>query len=371
MPEPTTELINIYKAAQLRIIDEITSAQTRGAIGTAQYKRAILANVNEILADLQNQSAAWVAANIPAEYQAGLDAANAAMDAQYKAAGQEPPVYPGQFATVHQEALQVLISDTNNTFTELIQFTGRNIDDMIADANRQAIAQKLASGSTVDQAAKILQEMLVQQGIPAFTYKRGGQTVTMQLSTYAQLVARSTTAEAQNQASMLQSQEIGGDLVKMTSHSPTCPICYPLQGRVYSISGKSKKYPPLKVAYSGGYANIHPNCRHRVNPYVPALKSDEQLAKDLAYSNRPLTVDEMSRAEQAMYQEQLERYNAAQKKNVTLRNNRDQYQRYLARLGSDEAPKSFAGFMRMKNADGENWKNLQAQYRALGYENNG
>lgn len=369
MPEPTTELIAIYKAAQLRIINKITSAQARGATGTAAYKRAILVNVNEILAELQGQSAVWVAQNIPAEYRAGLEAANKAADAQYKAAGETPPTYPPEFASVHQEALRVLIDDTNRTFVDLIQYTGRNIDDMIADANRQAIAAKLSSGSTVKQAAAILKEMLVERGISAFEYKRGGQTVYMQLDRYAAMVARSTTAEVQNQASLLQSQEIAGDLVKMTRHSPTCPICYPLQGRVYSISGKSEDYPKLKVAYSGGYANIHPNCRHRVNPYVPALKSDKQIAADKEYSNRPLDVDDMSHAEQAIYQEQLDRYNVAQKANTVLRNNRDQYQRYLARLGNGEAPKSFAGFMRMKKADGESWQNLQAQYRAIGREN--
>lgn len=366
MPSPTDELIAIYKAAQMRLIDEITSAQVRGATGTAAYKRAILANVNEILAELQGQSAVWVAQNIPAEYRTGLEAANKAADAQYKAAGETPPTYPVEFASVHQEALRVLIDDTNRVFTELIQHTGRNIDDMIAEANRQAIAAKLSSGSTVKQAAAILQEMLVERGISAFEYKRGGQTVYMQLDRYAAMVARSTTAEVQNQASLKQSQEIAGDLVKMTTHSPTCPICYPLQGRVYSISGKNKDYPKLELAYSGGYANIHPNCRHRVNPYVPVLKSDEQIAADMEYSNRPLDVDEMSRAEQAIYQEQLDRYNKAQKANTVLRNNRDQYQRYLARLGKDDAPKSFAGFMRMKKADGESWQNLQAQYRAIG-----
>lgn len=700
MPSHTDELIRIYQDAQKRLITEITSAQARGATGTAAYKRAILANVNQILAELQGQSAVWVAQNIPAEYRAGLEAANKSADAQYKAAGEIPPVYPSEFASVHQEALRVLIDDTNRTFTELISYTGRNIDDMIAEANREAIAAKLASGSTVDQAAAILSEMLTQRGITAFEYKRNGQTVYMQLDRYAAMVARSTTAEVQNQASLLQAQEIAGDLVKMTTHSPTCPICYPLQGRVYSISGKTKGYPKLQVAYSGGYANIHPNCvvgdtvvssppiishfarryegeviiirassgkeltitpnhpvltndgwvdagllnkshkvieyigregvslfsdpnniqiptaikdipasfwkpsemsaacvpvsaedfhgdignseicvissdsslltkdyifstkplgksifkardmkpsffssfsrffffvkrffsssysivssfgkllspfsghstkpsfhrvasvfwqdaatfegavdshlrgwvtvgnfflshtrfikvydffnrkfnfvfsgeradslanfgkfnpllvsmffesahadaengsnlinalsghikvsdvievkrinfsghvynlhtvgewyvangiithncRHRVNPYVPALKSTEQIAADREYSNRPLTVDEMSRAEQAIYQEQLDRYNTAQKAKATLRNNRDQYQRYLSRLGSDEAPKSFSGFMRMKKADGESWQNLQAQYRALGVANNG
>ena len=370
MPEnKTNELIRIYQDAQKRIIQEITGAQSRGATGTAAYKRAILANVNGILADLQGVSAEWVANNLPAEYLAGLEKANASANAQYKAAGETPPLYPGEFASVHQEALGALIDDTNKNFTELISYTGRNIDDMIADANRQAIAQKLASGSTVDQAAAILSEMLTQRGITAFEYKRQGKTVYMQLDRYAAMVARSTTAEVQNQASLLQSQEIAGDLVKMTTHAPTCPICYPLQGRVYSISGKNKDYPKLQVAYSGGYANIHPNCRHRVNPYVPVLKSDEQIERDMEYSNRPLEVDDMSRAEQAIYQEQLDRYNKTQKANTVLRKNRDQYQRYLSRLGNDDAPKSFAGFMRMKKTDGESWQNLQAQYRAIGVDN--
>ena len=49
------------------------------------------------------------------------------------------------------------------------------------------------------------------------------------------------------------------DLVLLETHLNSCPLCAPMQGRIYSMSGKSKRYPSVEKAYEHGVG--HPNCK--------------------------------------------------------------------------------------------------------------
>ena len=52
------------------------------------------------------------------------------------------------------------------------------------------------------------------------------------------------------------------DLVEMISHQVTCEKCAIFQGRIYSISGKDKRFPPLSVVLPEGTHQIHLGCKH-------------------------------------------------------------------------------------------------------------
>jgi hypothetical protein len=60
---------------------------------------------------------------------------------------------------------------------------------------------------------------------------------------------------------MYDAELLGNDLTYLPAHPFACPLCIMWQGRVYSISGKDKKYPPKENAIDGGVG--HPNCRHQ------------------------------------------------------------------------------------------------------------
>jgi hypothetical protein len=168
------------------------------------------------------------------------------------------------------------------------------------------------------------------------------------------MVARSTTREAGNLARENQLTENGYDLLMMTEHYPTCEACAVLQGRVYSISGRDKRFPPLSRAFPSGYRNVHPNCRHVMTYWIEEMQSPEEIRAALARSNAPFT-DNRSDEEIALYSKQ-------QADSRRMRADRSQFERYRQRLGED-APKSFHTFRRIKNADGQKWKEMQEKYR--------
>ena len=125
------------------------------------------------------------------------------------------------------------------------------------------------------------------------------------------------------------------------------------QGRVYSISGKDKRFPALSTVFPGEYKTIHPNCRHAMVGYMETFRSEEQLQKDIKNSNRPFEDDRTDEQKKAYKDAQLEKRH----KRAELY----QYERYKERLGKD-APKNIGVFRRVKHADGERWRMLRIDY---------
>jgi len=138
----------------------------------------------------------------------------------------------------------------------------------------------------------------------------------------------------------------------MSSHPGSCPICQQFEGRVYSISGKDKRFPKLDVAFSSGYANIHPNCRHTLEPYIEELNN---VNEDMINSNRPFI--KPSKADR-----QVQAYYQVQKEKAKLRSDRLLWEKYRTVLPND-TPSTFAGFRRMKNSNSDNYKELKRKYR--------
>lgn len=83
----------------------------------------------------------------------------------------------------------------------------------------------------------------------------GGRKYTA--SYYAEMVARSKFHEAQSQAAKVQASNYDTDLIQISSHNTTTKICMPFEGKIFSLSGKDKRFPPYTEA-----TPYHPNCLH-------------------------------------------------------------------------------------------------------------
>jgi len=354
----TASLIATYKRSQDQLIKAILSSKS------VAFNTAMLQTVNAELAKLQGHTVKWVEKNIPAAYVSGMEAVNASYTAQLTAAGK--PVfkkYPTQFSVLNRKAINVLVENTKADFTNALGFVGRKVKDDIRKASLEAIADKVSTGTTVEKTRKILAQKFADQGLSAIKYQRKGKNVYMNLESYAGTVARSTTAEATNTGTKNQVQELGEDLVQMTQHSSSCPVCSVLEGRVYSISGKNKSYPPLSKAYTDGYANIHPNCGHRLVPYIAELKTPEELEADMVFSKRSFDPTRWKKAEKQKLEANLKAYKAGQDKKRKLYTSKQQWEQYKAVLGSD-APKSLSAFNNMKKANSPKWQTISKDFRA-------
>lgn len=347
-------LSKLYLAARERLLDTIINYR---GVGTKVYANTILKQLEKELESLQKVSNTFVETAVPVEYTAAL---NEIYD--YFQSNQLLMKPPAAFAQLHNDAVYTVAREMQYQIQEGIAQAGRQVlryvessrDEVLRAAGLAATGEKIASGSTVKQMRQNLIGKLQNQGFMTVQYGSGPNAYQVSLDTYASMVARSTTREAGNLARENQLTANGYDLMKMSSHYPTCPLCAQFQGRVYSISGKDKRFPPLSRAFQSGYKNIHPNCRHSVHPYIEGLQAPEEVQADVEQSNKPF-IDSRD-------QNQIDLYNQQQGKNRQARQDLYQYERYKSRLGED-APKSLMAFRRVKNAGGEKWSNIQTDYK--------
>lgn len=86
---------------------------------------------------------------------------------------------------------------------------------------------------------------------------KNGKPINYQIKTYAEMVARTKIIQSQADAVIQTALSIDSDLVQMSSHNTNCPICAPIEGKIYSISGKDPDFPALDFTVP-----LHPNCEH-------------------------------------------------------------------------------------------------------------
>lgn len=348
------DLIAIYKEAQLALIKIITG--NTGA-GTKTYYNTILRQLTALLNQLAAQTGRYISTEIPKEYKAALEQAY-----DYFKRNNLQMNLPEMFAQIHSDAVSELAAEMQHHITEGISSAGRRVmryadiarDNALRQNGLRASAVKIASAQTVRDMQKDLIRRLSEDGFLTVQYGSGKYAYQVGLDSYAAMVARSTTREAGNLAREKQLLANGYDLVIITEHKPCCELCARVQGRVFSISGKDKRFPPLSAAFTSGYRNVHPNCRCVAVPWIEEMRSPEERQAAIEKGSQPLR-DERSAKEKALYTQQ-------QSDRRQMRADLIQYERYKAQLGSD-APQTFSAFRRVKNAGGDRWEALQKEYR--------
>lgn len=169
------------------------------------------------------------------------------------------------FAQLNTAAIQVTAENVLGKLTKANNRAGRILMDDIRDIGLKITQKKTMEGLTVKETAKALQQALIDKGITVVKDKLGRD---IPLKTYSKMVARTTYTEITNIATINRAQDNGRDLVKFSSHPGSCPICTPINGKIYSISGNSDEFPKLPF---GQYANMHPQCKHTLSVYIPEL----------------------------------------------------------------------------------------------------
>jgi hypothetical protein len=336
LPDAVIALIATYKAAQAGLIDAIVRVGAVGAIAT--YQLRVLDIVEKKLSALNAYAREWCNENIPKFYESGR---NAAIEALKNAGVAE--VRP----SINERIVEILTENTYASLYDAHRYVGRSVRDQVRQAGLEATAQAFMTG----QSAKgFLIKNLTDRGITAIRDRRGRE---IKLDAYAALVARSTTREAANQATIDQLVQNNHDLVKMSSHNTACAVCIPFENRVYSISGNDKRFPPLSIAFEPPYANIHPNCLHVLLPYIESL--DGNVKETIIQSNRSYTLNQTD-------QKRVEAYKRQQEERRRLREDRMQWERYRTTLPND-TPKTFNGFRTSKRSGSERWIELERKYR--------
>lgn len=250
-------IAGLYKAVDEAITREINAAIASGKLNRADYLRERQATIRALLRAAESQAAAATAIEIRNSYSASL--ALAATLLTKTGSGVIKEALDQSDVT----RIEILTENATTKFSDITQFVGRRTDDIFRQV---ALEQLTASeGKSYKNTAEVLQRALIRAGVTQ-TGKGGIRYVNiggrnLQLSKYAEMVARTTPREAASQAMVSKILRSGRDLVTVTTHNNSCPICSPYDGQTYSLTGDTAEYKVIDRL-----PPFHPNCRHSIGP---------------------------------------------------------------------------------------------------------
>lgn len=357
--DKTRFLRMLFLRTERRLIAEINRKRTSGYVDYAEV--VALKRTQQILQEMVDESWAYVPSMIESIFYRSEAAANGYANAAGLTATQMGIV---------EQLSNNLIGEIVEASTmaqktmEEVFLVGKRQEGTLRNAALQAVAEQQAAGHGTSKAASSMVQELERNGITSFVDKSGRK---WSLQDYCNMATRATARQAEVSAILTADPE--HDLYKIVKIGSTCPVCAPLEGRVYSRSGDNPDYPALAKAFgkvdpngpddlSNTYLNIHPNCLHSLVKYTTMGKTDKQIQKDKDFSSfekNPITVDPRTKKQIAAYKEKV-------RNRQKLLRDYKQHQEYRKVLGN-EVPKDIDGFRDMKYNDVQKWKEAKALFR--------
>ena len=140
-------------------------------------------------------------------------------------------------------------------------------------------AGKVIMGAESRQTAvrQCIKEMS-EKGIPAFVDAAGRQ---WSPEAYINMDVRTTCSNVAHEAQFTRMNDYGIDLLEVDSHAGARPKCALDQGKIFSKSGKHKKYPAWSTSSYGepdGILGI--NCGHHIYPYIEGVSTQTYFPYD-------------------------------------------------------------------------------------------
>ena len=231
---------------QLQKLQQLGKLQTANVKMIASERTKLLEAVREEIAKTAYESAKFIDAGVK---EAGKTTETALPITSNPAIESVITSYVNMAANTFDSAFAPMLAKCDAMYTDTI--TKAVIKQKLGVSGRQAIAETCSEWS--------------QQGLKALTDSAGRNWTT---EAYAQTVLRSSSTKAATETQFARMSELDEDLVEISSHVGARPKCEPYQGHIYSLSGKSSKYPALaSTSYGEPDGLFGINCRHVMYPY--------------------------------------------------------------------------------------------------------
>jgi len=188
---------------------------------------------------------------------------------------------------LHTDALEIIAENATLELGRANNYVAQHIEAMvkrarlsgmetqlaIRDATMTSMRDAIATGGTRKEASKQFLSELRKRGITSFIDAKGSN---WNMSTYAEMVGRTTAREAVMQGTFGRVREHGGDLVEIPVHPGACDKCIPWEGRILSLTGETDGYATVGEAEADGL--WHPQCSHSPIPYFEDDEDSEHAA---------------------------------------------------------------------------------------------
>ena len=275
MPKKNLEIDKAIKRADIdelvKIVDKLDSAgravvlESIGTELTDIKKKKFIEKIklSAIAADTETKK--WLVGSMSEMYVGGINTTDDKIKKYGIKTGEKITVEVLKTAkemSPHLSAVNSLLSDAYLDFGNSMTGYVRGAEHIINDTMKRQIREKLAKGrldgASIREITKIIKEDLGDRGFTVLL-DRGGHK--WNLKNYSEMLARTHLIKANNEATINRALEFDIDIMEISDHGTACPICIPYEGKKFSISGNSKKYPKLEIQ-----PPYHPNCKHSLLP---------------------------------------------------------------------------------------------------------
>lgn len=307
------QFISVYRDAYQALLKRLTEQELRGL--STFHTESLIADVEEIVQELLKYQSDWVNHAIPLRYQEGSDSA---VDKLTNAYGMTD--IDVSFGAVNRDAVNVIVRDTFQNVAAATTYMEDSLIEAIRHAAKEKYQLGIVTGETRRDMTKDLVSKLNQKGLTAY-YDDKGRYISLKeyantlldenwvgfvdaagrrwdLENYSEMLTRTKALEATNAGTENRLIQNGLDLVIITAHGAE-DWCRFYENRVFSISGKSSEYPPLRDAPNHG-CPFHPRCRHFEAPFLEKFESEDVIKYGKGIDNKYLGLNtEKGYADQA------------------------------------------------------------------------
>lgn len=171
---------------------------------------------------------------------------------------------------------RTMIAQSKKAYTSLVNNTSQLADEIL---NKSALGVTTGIESRQKAMLDTVKEF-ADNGITSFIDKSGRK---WQPEGYVNMVMRTQVSNTANGSQMAHIDDYGIDLIEVSSHSGSRQKCEKDQGKIYSKSGKSKKYPPFsQTSYGQPDGLLGINCGHSIYPYIEGSSIRRYFPEDKA-----------------------------------------------------------------------------------------
>lgn len=209
---------------------------------------------------------------------------------------------------IFEEALGHGVSDSNaqamlagieKTYSDLSRLTlttAFTTEQQFVQQANNAYMQVVSGAFDYDSAMKNACDKLAADGVYVVQY-RNGEPVKFNIEAAVRMNILTGVNQTAAQVTLDNCEELGCDLVETSAHIGARPEHQEWQGKVFSLSGNNKKYPPFSVCGLGTVTGIcGVNCRHSYYPYFEGTEKhysaedlDELAGQTVEYNGVKMT----------------------------------------------------------------------------------
>lgn len=279
-------------------------------IPAAEYQRQVLeqmgATQQYILSELSRRTGKTQSELKQLMQEAGIEAVRSDADI-YRRHGK---AVPDQASAVMQNILAAGYKQTAGAFDNLCRTTARAGTNQFLRELNTAWLMVSSGGMSLDQATTAVIKRLAASGLDSVSYASGR---TLSLDAAVRMTVRTGINQTAAKLQLQFAAEMDSDLVEVTAHAGARPSHAEWQGKVYSISGKTKGYRKLEDAT--GYGTVDglcgANCRHNMFPFFEG-ESGAYSKRELEEYTRPDAVTYNGKSMSLYEAQQLQRYQERQ-----------------------------------------------------------